>query len=202
MIKNLAFFLLSIAVFLFSGITPEVAAQPSYKAEGKVFTDLEKAMLQPDSVFRLKLRRRGYTEIPQDVFLFKNLKELDLGNNRIILIPSEIVKLQKLEILILERNRLTSVSKEAGELKALRYLDLGLNKIVALPAEISELENLEFLQIWGNELTVLPPTLSKLEKLKWLDMRAIILSPEERNDITELVPGAQVLLSPECNCGK
>jgi len=200
MIKTLVSLLTLLTIF--GGFLPEVVAQPSYKAEGKVFTDLEKAKQQPDSVFKLKLRRRSYTEIPQDVFLFRNLRELDLGNNRIVLIPSEINKLQKLEFLVLERNRLTSVSQQVGELKSLRYLDFGLNKIASLPKEIGNLANLEFLQIWGNELTVLPPNLSKLEKLKWLDMRAIILSPTERDEITELVPGAQVLFSPECNCGK
>lgn len=199
--KYRIFFLFILSVLIFCGIK-EGSAQPDFKTNGKVFTNLEKAKIQPDSVFRLKLRRKKLTEIPSEVFLFKNLRELDLGNNRISVLPPQIAELKKLEILRLERNKLTTIGKSIGDLKSLRYLDLGLNHILSLPYEIGELDSLEFLQIWGNEITALPPSVTKLERLKWLDMRAIILTASEREEILEQFPSTEVFLSPDCNCGK
>jgi len=177
--------------------------QPRYSVPGKVYTSLEKALLEPDSVVVLKLRRNKLDSIPPEVFRFKNLRELDLGNNRITRIPANIGELEKLEILNLERNALVTIGKEIGTLRRLRYLDLGMNQIQALPFEVGKLINLEYLQIWGNEITALPNSVSKLENLRWLDMRSIILTTSERESIFDLVPSAtEVLLSPDCNCGK
>jgi len=170
--------------------------------EGKVFSSIKKAMLQPDSVFRLKLRRKGYHEIPVEIFNFKNLKELDLGGNKIIQIDPKIGLLLNLEILKLGRNRIQLIPTSIAKLNRLKYLELGLNKINALPEEMKTMQSLEFLQIWGNELTIVPEPLSKMPQLKWLDMRAIILTETEKEDILNDFPQVKVLLSPGCNCGK
>jgi Leucine-rich repeat (LRR) protein len=177
-------------------------SQPDYKVEGKLFTSLKKAMVQPDSVFRLKLKRKGYREIPVEIFNFKNLKELDLVGNKIIQIDPKIGLLTKLEILKLSRNQIQLIPTSIAKLNALKYLDVGLNKINALPEEMKTMQSLEFLQIWGNELTVIPETISKMPNLKWLDMRAIILTETEKEDIQNDFPQVKVLFSPGCNCGK
>jgi Leucine-rich repeat (LRR) protein len=177
-------------------------AQPDYQLEGKLYTSLQEALAQPDSVVRLSLRRSKLKTFPPEVFLFPNLKELDLGSNKITVLPDNLGKLEKLEILRLSRNRLVAVNKSVGDLKSLRYLDLGKNRISTLPYEIGNLRKLEFLQIWGNEVSVLPESISDLTALKWLDMRAILLTDSEREDILQLLPDAELLLSPGCNCGK
>jgi Leucine-rich repeat (LRR) protein len=94
------------------------------------------------------------------------------------------------------------VNKSIGDLKQLRYLDLGKNKIASLPYEIGNLRKLEFLQIWGNEVSQLPESMSDLTALKWLDMRAILLTDSEREEILLFLPETELLLSPGCNCGK
>jgi hypothetical protein len=77
-----------------------------------------------------------------------------------------------------------------------------MNSVQALPFEIGKLSNLEFLQIWANEVTALPRSMEKLHKLRWLDMRTILLTASEREDITDMFPDATILLSPDCNCGR
>lgn len=196
--KHFLFFLLFSCILFPLGMI----AQPEYHVEGKVYTSLEKALSEPDSVVRLKLRRKGYETFPPEIFKFKNLKELDLGNNRISSIPPNIGELEKLEILVLERNKFTAVGKEIGTLRRIRYLDFGMNNIEALPHEMGKLINLEFLQIWGNEITALPASMEKLENLKWLDMRTIILTTSERQNLTDMFPQTEILVSPDCNCGK
>jgi leucine-rich repeat protein SHOC2 len=189
-------------IFLAIQIPDLLQAQPEYALKGKQFTSLEKALQQPDSVVRLKLRRKGYTEFPNEIFLFKNLRELDLGNNKISKLPARLGELSQLEILNLERNKFVTITKEIGSLTQLRCLDLGMNQILALPYEMGNLSNLEMLQIWANEITALPPSMAKLSKLKWLDMRTIILTPSEREDIIDLFPDTEILMSPDCNCGR
>lgn len=193
-------FLVTFFVLLFC--PPGIMAQPEYHVEGKVYTSLEKALTEPDSVVRLKLRRKGYDTFPPEIFKFKNLKELDLGNNKISSIPPNIGELENLEILVLERNKFTAVGKEIGTLRRIRYLDFGMNNILALPHEMGKLINLEFLQIWGNEITALPASMEKLENLKYLDMRTIILTTSERENLKDMFPQTEILVSPDCNCGK
>ena len=191
--------LLLVALFVNAN---QVYSQPDYSTQGKVFTNLAQALMQPDSVFRLKLRRKGYKQIPAEVFNFKNLRELDLIGNRIERIPNEISSLPQLEILRLGSNQIEVVGQEIGGLIKLRYLDLGKNRIQALPFEIGELSNLEFLQIWGNEITLLPESIQNLNKLKYLDMRAILLTDSEREDVFEQLPQTEIFISSGCNCGK
>ena len=179
-----------------------VYSQPDYSTQGRVFTSMSQALMQPDSVFRLKLRRKGYKQIPTEVFNFKNLRELDLIGNKIERIPNEISSLQQLEILRLGSNQIEVIGKEIIGLNKLRYLDLGKNKIQALPFEIGELNDLEFLQIWGNDITLLPESIQNLNKLKYLDMRAILLTDSEREDVLEQLPQTEIFISPGCNCGK
>ena len=152
--KMYLFRTLILAVFFV--LANRVNSQPDFTTQGKVFTSLSQALMQPDSVFRLKLRRKGYKEIPPEIFNFKNLRELDLIGNKIERIPNGISSLPQLENLRLGNNKMEVIGKEIGSLSKLRYLDLGKNEIQALPFEIGELSNLEFLQIWGNDITLLP----------------------------------------------
>jgi len=177
-------------------------AQPEYSVPGKIFTSVKKASAQPDSVQRLRLRRNGLQEIPQEIFLMKNLRELDLGSNKIKRIPPEIAQLTSLEILRLDRNKLKLVPDEVGTLVNIRYLDLGRNEIQFLPPAIGNMESLEFLQIWGNDIANLPDMMGRLKQLKWLDMRAIILSDSEKELISDLFPETEIFFSAGCNCGK
>lgn len=197
---------LTIAIFLCLGwmafAAPQAFAQPDYEISGTLYTSLKQAMASPDSVTRLKLKRKGLTEIPPEVFNFSNLQELDLGSNKIQNLPSNLGELKNLKILRLNRNKINEVGKEIGNLSNLIYLDLGHNQIQALPFEIGNLKNLEFLQIWGNEVTMLPESINELTALKWLDMRAILLTESERENLLEQLPQTEVLISPGCNCGK
>lgn len=197
---------LKFAIFLCLGLmvfaVPQAIAQPDYELTGTLYTSLKDAMASPDSVTRLKLRRKGLTEIPPEIFNFPNLQELDLGSNKIQSLPSNFGELNNLKILRLNRNKISVVGKEIGSLSNLIYLDLGRNQIQALPFEIGNLKKLEFLQIWGNEITMLPESINDLTALKWLDMRAILLTDSEREDLLEQLPQTEVLISPGCNCGK
>ncbi|MBX7203291.1 MAG: leucine-rich repeat domain-containing protein [Bacteroidia bacterium] len=190
-----------LAIFIVLAVS-QTKAQPSFKVGGKVFTSIEKASQQPDSVIRLRLKRRGLREIPPAIFQFKNLRELDLSSNKLKYIPKELYQLEKLEVLRLTRNRIVRIDSGIGRLQQLTYIDLGMNPIQELPAEFGHLKQLQFLQLWGTEITWLPESIAELPVLRWLDMRNIILTESEREDLIRMFPKTTLYLSEGCNCVK
>jgi hypothetical protein len=177
-------------------------AQPEIKVEGKLYTNMQSAQIHPDSVIRLRLKRKGYREIPAEVFKMVHLKELDLSANRIKKIPAELYSLKHLEIIRFTRNRIVTIEPGISSLRQLRYLDLGMNPIQSLPEETGQIPNLEYLQIWGTEISALPESFERMSQLKWLDMRNIILTDSEREDLYQQLPKVKIFLSEGCNCGK
>jgi Leucine-rich repeat (LRR) protein len=165
------------------------------------YRNLEDALKEPDKVQRLVLRRKGYKEIPKEVFTFKNLVELDLKGNRLTEIPDSIGALKNLVYLNVSRNEITKVSPLIGKLNKVVYLELGQNAIENLPMEMATMENLEYISLWENELTRLPNTFERLDKLKEIDLRSIVLNASQRDAIKDALPEKTVIfLSPDCNC--
>ena len=59
-----------------------------------VFTSLDEALILPDSVFRLKLTGIQLEKIPDRIFNFTRLQELDLSDNLIEVIPEGLINLK------------------------------------------------------------------------------------------------------------
>lgn len=72
----------SIAVIFCSSLllwSGKLTAQPD-----RIFYSLEEASLVAvDSVLRLDLSKKKFTEIPAEIYRYKNLKELDLSQNKL-----------------------------------------------------------------------------------------------------------------------
>lgn len=166
----------------------------------KIFQSLDEAIVNPSVVYRLNLSKQHLQFIPCDVFKLVNLQELILSRNKIQNIPAEIGKLKNLQILNLSDNRIKTLPAETGMLTNLKYLYLKRNKIGQLPDEMEKLTSLAYLDLWGNRIIQLPVQMSALTKnLHVIDMRGIMIKPEYRNAITELLPMTTVYFSG-CNC--
>ena len=127
----------------------------------------------------LDLRNNFYKQLPSEIRLFKNLKELHLGLCGLPELPEYIFELTELEWLDLSSNILTAISPEIKNLKNLKHLNIGSwfdvlnyyeagNRIQKLSKEIGELSQLTFLDISSNPLKNIPEEIGNLTNLEVL----------------------------------
>ncbi|MCF8463548.1 MAG: leucine-rich repeat domain-containing protein [Flavobacteriales bacterium] len=166
------------------------------------YTSLEEALAAPrDSVYSLKLKNR-LREVPPEVFTaFPNLQWLDLSKNRLVDIPSNIGLLKNLKKLILYKNKIESLPPQIGELENLQELIINQNELVTLPEEIGNLKKLRYLDMWSNNITRLPGSMAEMYALEEVDLRVIVMTQSEQEDIKILLPNAEVKMDNHCNCG-
>jgi Leucine-rich repeat (LRR) protein len=155
----------------------------------------------PLKVYKLVIKKKKLTEIPQEIYQFKNLNILDLSKNKIKEFPIELGQLQYLQKLILSSNKITNIPKELGLLRHLKELYLNQNKVTALPPEIKNLKKLKIIDLWGNDIGFLPYEISELKNtLEEIDMRVILMSSKEHKKIKSLLPNTKIKFSKSCNC--
>lgn len=167
-----------------------------------VYRTLSPASVPADSVFRIDLSKQKRTEVPEELRKFKNLRELKLNKNGIDFLPAWIGEFEALEVLDISSNRLRALPPEIGNLSSLINLQANRNLLETLPHEIGQLTQLEMIGLWDNEIVYLPDEMKMLKNLKVLELRGILFNEEEQNQIRELLPQAEVFLSPPCHCAQ
>ena len=178
----------------------QVVVDTIFLMQQKVYHDLDEALDQPDSVYILNLSREKLTEVPSSIFTLKNLRILDLSHNRIKKIPEGLTAMNLLNGLDLSNNKITVLPGSIGNMHDLISLQLNRNLIDSIPPEIGNLKNLEVLELWDNEINYVPDEIKGLFNLKVLELRGILFNEEEQLRIKNLLPEADVYLSPSCNC--
>jgi Leucine-rich repeat (LRR) protein len=110
-----------------------------------------------------------FTNNLSKIHRFKNLRQLNLGNNQIKNLNIEFNKLSNLEVFgYIRQDKIDakSIILELSKCKKLKTIHFSVNHIKKLPSEISLLDNLEELNLYENELTNLPNNLLKMKRLK------------------------------------
>lgn len=148
--------------------------KPRAKCDNYTFDNLEEAVKQPICVKVLYLRNQGYKRIPNEIFKFQNLVELDLGSNLITSVDADIASLSKLEELRISHNLIDSVSSSVSELSNLKRLSFYSNKLKNIPKPICSLSKLEVLQVGWNSIQDIPDCVSSLKNLKELRIESEI----------------------------
>lgn len=191
--------------FIFISISLEVNAQAFEKEALDTIKELtlEQALkIDPLKVYKLSLKKMKLNELPEEIYNFKNLQTLDASRNKLIYFPRKISVFPYLQELNFSNNKIPSIPEELGLLTELKTLILNQNELTSLPSEISNLKKLTFLDVWGNDIGFLPAEIELLSgSLKEIDMRVILMSPEEHKKIKELLPETKIHFSKSCNCG-
>lgn len=167
----------------------------------RTFRSLEKALADPDKVYRLDLSGQRLKEVPEGVFQLKNLNALDLSNNRLKQLPDQLRALPHLQELRASRNKLTALPAALCELVHLKRMDLSRNGLTALPSCVGRFKEMTSLDLWDNDLAEFPEEMAEMTALRFMDLRAIQFEVPEMEHIQELVPKAKVYFSQPCNCG-
>lgn len=118
----------------------------------------------------LRLMVRDLKIIPEWIFSFAQIEELDVNSCDLTQLPDSISKLKKLLQLDLMFNFFTDVPDSIFALTKLKYLGLFDNRIEAIPGRIQLLSDLEVLDLGANKLRDLPNELFSLSKLKTLNL--------------------------------
>lgn len=119
----------------------------------------------------LQMRNCKIKEIPGSVLNLKdNLRNLDLSENKIEVIPGFIGHFQQLKQLNVSANHLTSLPDELGQLSKLETLTATNNKITHIPASFANLTNLKKVELSENALKEFPVVFCQLRKLDLLDV--------------------------------
>ena len=143
-------------------------------------------------VVKLDLAEVGLTgEIPRDILLLKDLKDLLLYRNDLSgSIPAEIFNLTKLEKLELDLNAFSgSISSDIGNLQSLRTLRLDHNMLTGpLPEELGRITSLEKIRLDTNRFSGNVPS-------KWGLLSSAEIIMLHRNYIVGEVPLTLCLLT-------
>ncbi len=131
---------------------------------------LSKALKNPDSVYKLNLRRKRMSSIPPEIGKLKNLEVLIISGSTIKSLPDEIEECKNLKSIIANSSKLEEIPATLGNLKKLRTLKIGHCNIKSIPKEIGNIESLWHLSIGDNSIKYVPKELSKLKNLTWLDI--------------------------------
>ncbi|XP_066279246.1 leucine-rich repeat-containing protein 57-like [Branchiostoma lanceolatum] len=123
--------------------------------------------------------------------LSKNLRTLDVSNNKIAVLPKTIGQFGMLRSFTIGNNRLETLPEEFFQLKKLETLSLENNRIERLPPSVDRLTNLKSLSLAGNKVDSFPLALCKLRHLDALDL--------SRNALTEIPGGVGDLQVIELN---
>ena len=169
-------------------------------SQQKTFKSVATASLNPDSVFKLDLSKQKHKVVPEEIRNFKNLQVLKLSRNRLKDIPEWIGELKNLQVLDVSYNKIKVIPDSISNCTHLVYLGLNRNVIETLPHTIGRLEFLEVIELWDNEIIALPEEIKHLHNLKTLELRGILFSQEEQEQIYNLLPETNVFFSPSCNC--
>lgn len=106
---------------------------------------------ESNSSTTLDLSGQGLTKVPEYVFRQTALEELDLSGNVLEgALQAEIRHLKNLKILDISNNKFTGVPAEIGQLQKLEVLNLANNGLTGLPHELGNLSNLNILDLSGN----------------------------------------------------
>lgn len=111
-----------------------------------------KEVLVSDYGFKKDLSGQGLVSVPMSIFEETKIEYLDLSNNSLTgALPGEIRLLKNIKVLDISQNKLTGVPAEVGQLENLEVLNLSGNPITGLPHELGNLKNLKVLDLTNTD---------------------------------------------------
>ena len=135
-----------------------------------------------NDITEINLSGLQLTQVPPEVFNFRNLLSLKLCDNKLTSFNPPDEAFPTLEILDLKNNQLTSFNPPAEAFPTLEVLDLENNQLTSFTAAAGAFPTLESLLLNGNKLTTFTAVPGALPTLQELNL--------ENNQLTTFTAGA------------
>lgn len=143
-------------------LNPELSLQPEAGPllepraleRQKLYTTIDRALVEPEKVYRLDLSGQRLREFPVQIFRLVNLQELNLSDNKLTELPANLADLANLQMLNLTDNKLRTLPDEMREMENLERLYLGENRIMEMPAWVGGLAKLRYIDLHRNYITL------------------------------------------------
>ncbi|GBG27971.1 Leucine-rich repeat-containing protein 40 [Hondaea fermentalgiana] len=136
--------------------------------------ELFESLIEDERVLRVteaRFARNGLRSIPNGLHLhFRQLRVLDLSQNRLEKLPSDIALLRSLQELNIQYNKLEEIPTTVYELPALQVLVAGGNTFLGLHHRIAQASELCSISLDNNNIVTLPLALSELAKCERLNL--------------------------------
>lgn len=116
--------------------------------------------------------------LPVSLGKLSQIVELNLSNNKLMVLPTTMSGLTALRKLDVHANQLMNLPDSFGELSNLSDLDLHANKLKTLPISFGNLKNLVSFDLSSNHFSTLPDIIGNLTSLEILNV--------ETNELAEL----------------
>jgi Leucine-rich repeat (LRR) protein len=164
------------------------------KSVGAQYRANELLKTKRDTVKVLNLSNLGLGKLPDEIYNFKNLEELDLSKNEFEVLRLNAKKLPKLKKILLAENLLSENSIKIKRNKHVQILSLSDNAFEAFPKRIQrnkglkdihlannfikstegirfkKMKSLELMNFYNNQITSLSEKIGYLENLQILDL--------------------------------
>lgn len=154
----------------------------------QTFHSMENALNQPKEVKILDLSGKGLETFPDNIQKFKNLEEIDLSPEQMLLFRGATPQ-------AINRNSIQKLPEEIGKLRNLRSLNLQATGLQTLPFGMVNLEQLSYLDLSYNPqlnaktvLLIIP----KLPSLRYLDLSGCQISSVEINELQNKLAGVVI----------
>lgn len=142
------------------------------KGKGVISTlELAETTTRPDTVKILALNQLQLQQVPECIYRFAQLQELNLSGNELTAASIDLARLPKLRQIWLNQNQLTNNSLQLTSNKTLRILNIQNNRFTDIPEAVSHCRRLTSLWLGYNKLEGLnPDVLKKLRRLQDLNL--------------------------------
>lgn len=195
--RALLFFLASF--FLMKNVKGQILIESELKKQ-PVYTSIEEALKEPEKVYRFKLKTKA-DSLPEEIFQFTNLQELNVSKCRLSIINDRIKELKSLQFLDVSVNQLVRLPESICLLVNLKELIINRNHIEELPTNIGNMQSLTYIDAWDNPLYSLPASISDLQfVLREIDLRQIELRDEELEAMEKQLPNTRIQYTSTCDC--
>ena len=183
----------AITISLFTDLNAQEISIKTYRLEDVLNAN-------SDTIYSISLSKSKLTELPEELWRFKNLKVLYLEKNRLASLPDSLDLFTKLEFLNLDRNDFETVPLVISRLENLKKLIFSRNKINVISGNLFYCSKLEEMDFYDNPIGSVEPKIYEMKQLKKLDIQGVMLSTKTHSEVKSKLSWVKLSMDPPCKC--